>query len=55
MLYGNHHGSQSPTQVASGGHAPTRHEPATNAQSVREKSKYEASEVYRSPKGDRFS
>ena len=35
--------------------APTRHEPQTADQRVREKSKYVASEVYRSPKGDRFS
>jgi len=55
LLYGNHYGSQSPAQVAGGDPALTRHEPATDAQRVREKSKYEASEVYRSPKGDRFS
>ncbi|KAL3423165.1 hypothetical protein PVAG01_04912 [Phlyctema vagabunda] len=35
--------------------APTRHAPASEGQQVREKSKYEASEPYRSTKGDRFS
>ncbi|KAL1896522.1 hypothetical protein Sste5346_004556 [Sporothrix stenoceras] len=35
--------------------APTRHAPATEAQRVLEKSKYEASAPFRSPKGDRFS
>jgi hypothetical protein len=34
--------------------APTRHEPV-GEERVREKSKYEASDVYRSRKGDRFS
>jgi Domain of unknown function (DUF4748) len=35
--------------------APTRHAPETEGQRVAEKSKYEASEVWRSRKGDRFS
>ncbi|CAG7557979.1 unnamed protein product [Fusarium equiseti] len=35
--------------------APTRHAPATEDQRINEKSKYESSSVYRSPKGDRFS
>ncbi|KAF2113878.1 hypothetical protein BDV96DRAFT_495886, partial [Lophiotrema nucula] len=35
--------------------APTRHAPEDEAQKVREKSKYEASDAYRSRKGDRFS
>ncbi|KAI9679172.1 MAG: hypothetical protein M1822_007382 [Bathelium mastoideum] len=35
--------------------APTRHAPETTGQRVGEKSKYEASETWRSPKGDRFS
>ncbi|KAK4646586.1 hypothetical protein QC762_211850 [Podospora pseudocomata] len=35
--------------------APTRHAPATEAERVVEKSKYEASVPFRSPKGDRFS
>ncbi|KAK2814126.1 hypothetical protein FQN50_000530 [Emmonsiellopsis sp. PD_5] len=35
--------------------APTRHEPETEAQGVEEKGKYEASEPYRSRKGNRFS
>jgi hypothetical protein len=35
--------------------APTRHEPIGEEGRAREKSKYEASDVYRSRKGDRFS
>jgi hypothetical protein len=35
--------------------APTRHEPTNEESRAREKSKYEAGEVYRSRKGDRFS
>ena len=35
--------------------APTRHAPATENQRINEKSKYESTSVYRSPKGDRFS
>ncbi|TGO21762.1 hypothetical protein BPAE_0202g00030 [Botrytis paeoniae] len=35
--------------------APTRHAPASEGQRVREKSKYEPSEPFRSKKGDRFS
>ncbi|EFR01197.1 hypothetical protein MGYG_04199 [Nannizzia gypsea CBS 118893] len=35
--------------------APTRHEPETDAQRLAEKGKYEAAEVFRSRKGDRFS
>jgi hypothetical protein len=34
--------------------APTRHAPATEGQQVEEKSKYEASEVWRSKKGNRL-
>ncbi|KAH7246410.1 hypothetical protein BKA59DRAFT_477879 [Fusarium tricinctum] len=45
----------SPSQEASNDPAPTRHAPATEAQRVGEKSKYESNQVYRSPKGDRFS
>jgi hypothetical protein len=46
----------SPSQEASGGDpAPTRHAPATEAQRVEEKSKYEASASYRPRRGDRFS
>ncbi|KAF4996816.1 hypothetical protein FDECE_12299 [Fusarium decemcellulare] len=45
----------SPSQEASNDPAPTRHAPETEAQRVDEKSKYESSTVYRSPKGDRFS
>jgi hypothetical protein len=35
--------------------APTRHEPMSEEGRLREKGKYEASDVYRSRKGDRFS
>jgi hypothetical protein len=35
--------------------APTRHEAVDEKGRVEEKSKYEASDVYRSRKGDRFS
>ncbi|KAF1918602.1 hypothetical protein BDU57DRAFT_511297 [Ampelomyces quisqualis] len=35
--------------------APTRHEPVDEAGQAREKSKYEASDVYRRKKGDRLS
>ncbi|KAI1487493.1 hypothetical protein F5X96DRAFT_145908 [Biscogniauxia mediterranea] len=45
----------SPSQEASSDPAPTRHAPATEGQRVIEKSKYESSTPYRSPKGDRFS
>ncbi|KAI0006927.1 hypothetical protein F4779DRAFT_594269 [Xylariaceae sp. FL0662B] len=45
----------SPSQEASSDPAPTRHAPATEGQRVVEKSKYESSVPFRSPKGDRFS
>ncbi|KJR86647.1 uncharacterized protein SPSK_02759 [Sporothrix schenckii 1099-18] len=46
----------SPSQESSSADpAPTRHAPATESQRVLEKSKYEASSPFRSPKGDRFS
>jgi len=35
--------------------APTRHQPVTDGQKVLEKSKYAATEVFRSTKGNRFS
>jgi hypothetical protein len=44
-----------PSREASIDPAPTRHAPETEAQRVGEKSKYEASEVWRSKKGDRLS
>lgn len=53
--FGDNHEQRSPSLEASSDPAPTRHEPDTDAQRAREKSKYEATEVYRSPKGDRFS
>ncbi|KAL6704514.1 hypothetical protein ACN47E_008143 [Coniothyrium glycines] len=48
-------GEASPSAQASLDPAPTRHAPEDEAQRVREKSKYEASDAYRSRKGDRFS
>ncbi|TRX89486.1 hypothetical protein FHL15_009655 [Xylaria flabelliformis] len=45
----------SPSQEASSDPAPTRHAPATEDQRVFEKSKYESSTPFKSPKGDRFS
>ncbi|KAF5690247.1 hypothetical protein FBULB1_9416 [Fusarium bulbicola] len=45
----------SPSQEASSDPAPTRHAPETESQRIGEKSKYESANVYRSPKGDRFS
>lgn len=45
----------SPSQESSSDPAPTRHAPTTEGQRVIEKSKYEASVPFRSPKGDRFS
>ncbi|KAI0115512.1 hypothetical protein GGR51DRAFT_555944 [Nemania sp. FL0031] len=45
----------SPSQEASADPAPTRHAPTTEAQRVFEKSKYESSTPFKSPKGDRFS
>jgi hypothetical protein len=47
--------SGSPSQEASTDPAPTRHAPESEGQRVREKSKYETSEPFRSKKGDRFS
>ncbi|KAE8827897.1 hypothetical protein PTNB73_06354 [Pyrenophora teres f. teres] len=48
-------GESSPSMQASQDPAPTRHAPESEGQRVGEKSKYEANEVYRSRKGDRFS
>lgn len=45
----------SPSQESSSDPAPTRHAPTTEGQRVVEKSKYESSTPFRSPKGDRFS
>ncbi|KAF2276466.1 uncharacterized protein EI97DRAFT_501227 [Westerdykella ornata] len=44
-----------PSQEASQDPAPTRHAPEDEGQKMREKSKYEATDVFRSRKGDRFS
>ncbi|KAF1833992.1 hypothetical protein BDW02DRAFT_569524 [Decorospora gaudefroyi] len=48
-------GGGNPSMQASQDPAPTRHAPEDERQAVGEKSKYEASDVYRSRKGDRFS
>ncbi|KJK80612.1 hypothetical protein H634G_04851 [Metarhizium anisopliae BRIP 53293] len=45
----------SPSQEAGNDPAATRHAAVTESQQTREKSKYESSTPYRSPKGDRFS
>ena len=47
--------SGNPSMQANQDPAPTRHEPLGEEARAREKSKYEASDVYRSRKGDRFS
>ncbi|EKD13327.1 hypothetical protein MBM_08410 [Drepanopeziza brunnea f. sp. 'multigermtubi' MB_m1] len=47
--------SGSPSSEATSDPAPTRHAPDTEAQRVREKSKYETSDPFRARKGDRFS
>lgn len=44
-----------PSSEASQDPAPTRHEPDTEAQRELEKSKYEATETFRPPKGNRLS
>lgn len=52
---GNGQAEGNPSVQASQDPAPTRHAPSDEGQRVGEKSKYEASDVYRSRKGDRFS
>ncbi|KAL1645778.1 hypothetical protein SLS58_003662 [Diplodia intermedia] len=52
---GSSNGGANPSQEASQDPAPTRHAPETAGQQVFEKSKYEATEPFRSRKGDRFS
>lgn len=51
----NSDNTASPSHEANVDPAPTRHAPESAGQRVREKSKYEASEPFRSKKGDRFS
>lgn len=54
----NHKGldhAGSPSSEISEDAAPVGHAPINNEQRMREKSKYEAAEPYRSKKGDRFS
>lgn len=50
-----HDEAANPSQEANSDPAATRHAPEDEAQKMREKSKYEASDVYRSRRGDRFS
>ncbi|KAH8702150.1 hypothetical protein BGW36DRAFT_112040 [Talaromyces proteolyticus] len=45
----------SPSAEASQDPAPTRHEPETDEQKLLEKSKYEAAQTFRPPRGNRFS
>ncbi|KAI1982351.1 hypothetical protein LOZ53_000059 [Ophidiomyces ophidiicola] len=45
----------SPSEETGHDPAATRHEPETDAQRVAEKGKYEATQLFRSRKGDRFS
>lgn len=52
---GNGQAEENPSAQASQDPAPTRHAPSDEGQRVAEKSKYEASDVYRTRKGDRFS
>lgn len=47
--------SGNPSQEASQDPAPTRHAPVDGQQEEGEKSKYEATQPFRSRKGDRFS
>jgi hypothetical protein len=45
----------SPSAEAGQDPAPTRHEPETEREKMLEKSKYEAAETFRPPRGNRFS
>lgn len=45
----------SPSREAGQDPAPTRHEPETEEQRILEKSKYEAAQTFRPPRGNRFS
>lgn len=45
----------SPSTEAGQDPAPTRHEPETDKEILLEKSKYEAAETFRPPRGNRFS
>ncbi|RPB01841.1 hypothetical protein L873DRAFT_1675217, partial [Choiromyces venosus 120613-1] len=55
MLYPENDPAGHPSAESSNDPAPTRHAPQTEQQEINEKSKYEASAVYKRPKGDRFS
>lgn len=45
----------SPSREAGQDPAPTRHEPETDDEGLLEKSKYEATQPFRPPRGNRFS
>jgi hypothetical protein len=45
----------SPSSEAGQDPAPTRHEPETEEEKILEKSKYEAAQTFRPPRGNRFS
>lgn len=45
----------SPSREAGQDPAPTRHEPETDEEGLLEKSKYEATQTFRPPRGNRFS
>lgn len=53
--WGHQADESNPSREASQDPAPTRHAPEDSEQKMKEKSKYEASDVFRSRKGDRFS
>ena len=54
ILNGADANNLNPSGEAAQDPAPTRHAAVTEGQRALEKSKYEASEVWRSPKGDRL-
>jgi hypothetical protein len=48
-------GGAEPSSEANRDPAPTRHAPSMDKEKVMEKSKYEAAEIWKSPKGGRFT
>ncbi|PUU74812.1 hypothetical protein B9Z19DRAFT_998281, partial [Tuber borchii] len=55
MLYPENDPAGQPSAESSNDPAPGKPAPQTEQQGINEKSKYEASEVYKRPKGDRLS
>lgn len=53
--WGGKDNAASPSSEASHDPAPTRHEPETDEEKLLEKSKYEAAQAFRPPRGNRFS